>query len=98
MKIGVISDTHSDRAGAIPHILKEFEKRNIDIIVHCGDIEIQHIGSDTFGGFEVFCALNNEQLEKLGFENLLKNPPPKWTFTVPDQRVLDLHQASFLTV
>jgi len=90
MILGVLSDTHSDRAGAIPHIIKEFKKRNVDVIIHCGDIEIQHISSEVFSNFEVFCALNNEQLEKPAFENALKNPPAKWTFTVPHKRIIDI--------
>lgn len=90
MRIGVISDTHSDRANALPHIVREFKNRNVDVIVHCGDIEIRHIGSEIFGDFEVFCALNQEQLEKPDFKNLLEYPPPNWKFTSPPERIFDL--------
>ncbi|MDP2741248.1 MAG: metallophosphoesterase family protein [bacterium] len=86
MIIGVLSDTHSDRANALPHIIKEFKERNVDVIIHCGDIELQHVNPELFNGLEVTCALNQEQLIKFPTEN----PPPGWTFTRPGQRVLDI--------
>jgi len=87
MIIGALSDTHSDRANALPHIMKEFKERNVDVIIHCGDIELQHVIPEIFNGLEVTCALNQEQLVKFPIEN----PPLGWTFTAPNQRVLDIH-------
>ena len=87
MIIGVISDTHKDRANALPHVMVEFKKRNVDIVIHCGDIELQHVNPDFFNGLEVICALNQEQLEKFP----VGNPPPRWKFTAPGKRVLDIH-------
>lgn len=86
MIIGVLSDTHSDRANALPHIMSEFRKRNVDVVIHCGDIELQHLSPGLFNGSEVVCALNEEQLGKFPIEN----PPRGWTFTKPGQRVLDI--------
>jgi predicted phosphodiesterase len=86
MIIGVLSDTHSDRANALPHIMAEFKKRDVDIIIHCGDIELQHLSPNLFNNLEVACALNEEQLEKFPIEN----PPQGWTLTKPEKRVIDI--------
>ncbi|MCX6760192.1 MAG: metallophosphoesterase family protein [Candidatus Nealsonbacteria bacterium] len=86
MKIGVISDTHSDRANALPHIMKRFEISGVETIIHCGDIEARHINPKRFNDVPVVCALNEEQLGKPAFQK----PPPGWTFTYPGKRVLDI--------
>jgi len=82
MIIGVLSDTHEDKAGALPFVLAEFRKRNVAAVVHCGDIEPQHLGS--FGDYPVICALNREQLDKPPFNS---DPPKNWIYTKPDDRV-----------
>ena len=86
MKIGVLSDTHSDRANALPHIMNEFKKRGVQTIIHCGDIEPRHLDPNLFNNLPVICALNEEQVEKPAFQNT----PSGWTFTYPGNRVLDI--------
>lgn len=87
MIIGVLSDTHSDKARAIPHIINEFKNRCAEVIIHCGDIEVQHLNPALFNNSEVVCALNEEQLEKFPIEK----PPQGWRFTRPSKRVIDVH-------
>src|SRR6266851_1972602 len=38
MKLGVISDTH-DRVEFVDVALKEFQRHEVELILHCGDIE-----------------------------------------------------------
>ena len=38
MKLGVISDTH-DRIERVHQALDEFRRRDVELIIHCGDIE-----------------------------------------------------------
>jgi predicted phosphodiesterase len=87
MIFGVISDSHSDRANALPHIISELKKRGAEVVVHCGDIELQHVSSDLFDGLKVVCALNEEQLSKFPIDN----PPAGWIFTRPNSRILDIN-------
>ncbi|MFA7385870.1 MAG: metallophosphoesterase family protein [Candidatus Paceibacterota bacterium] len=84
---GIISDTHGDKGNAIPHIVAEFKKRNVELIIHCGDIETQHLNPELFGNLPVYCALLEEQSDKIEF----KNPPEKWVFTRPKNRILDIN-------
>ncbi len=83
MIIGVLSDTHGDKGNAIPHIIKEFKKRKVELIIHCGDIEERHLV--LFDNFPIICALNEEQKEKPGFKGVSEN----WQFTSPNKRILD---------
>lgn len=86
MIIGVLSDTHGDKANAIPHIVQEFKKRKVEIIFHCGDIESKHLDSKLFGNLPVICALIEEQkgIKEFCF------PPNGWRFTEPGDRVITL--------
>lgn len=86
MKLGIVSDTHNDRANAFPHIIKQLKDRGVEVIVHCGDIITDHINPELFGNMEVFCALVEGQTESPEFEDFVKNPPPKWTFTQPGEQ------------
>ena len=90
MILGVLSDTHDIDDVVIKHIVKNFLARKVERIIHCGDIEAQHVNSELFGNLPVYCALNAEQLEKIAFAGFLKNPPAGWVFTVPEKRVLDI--------
>lgn len=76
MILGIISDTHGN-VGAVPFVVGQFRRRNVEVVVHCGDIEAMHLSA--FGGFPVICALNADQLRKPEF----KNPPDGWVFTQP---------------
>lgn len=86
MILGIISDTHKDRCNAIPHVILEFKKRNVEAIVHCGDIEPQHLSSDLFGNLPVICALVEAQAEMSEF----KSPPSSWDFTRPGDRIREI--------
>lgn len=86
MLIGVLSDTHSDRANALPHIIHELVKRGVKMIIHCGDIEEHHLKPELFANLPVICALNAEQLNLPCF----KTPPSDWIFTVPGKRIVNL--------
>ena len=86
MIIGIISDTHKDRAHAIPHVIEEFKKRRVETIFHCGDIEPKHLDCDLFGNLPVVCALIEEQkgIREFCF------PPNGWKFTEPGNRIVTL--------
>jgi predicted phosphodiesterase len=86
MIIGILSDTHDIDDNTIKHIVREFSQRDVETIFHCGDIESQHLNPELFGNLPVVCALNKEQLQKEPF----KNPPQRWEFTIPGERVLDV--------
>ena len=86
MIFGVISDTHDDKMNAIPSIVKEFEKHHVEIIIHCGDIESQHLNAKLFGNLPVVCALLDEQSQKGEF----CFSPNNWRFTTPDNRIVTL--------
>jgi predicted phosphodiesterase len=87
MIIGVLSDTHKDAKNALPHIVAEFKKRGVQLIIHCGDIIPKHLDAELFGGLPVVCALIEEQVGKEEF----KNPPVNWTFTRPGDRIYRLN-------
>jgi len=86
MIIGVLSDTHHDRANALPHVVEEFRRRGVEVIFHCGDIFPTHLRSELFGNLPVVCALIEEQsgLKEFCF------PPPGWKFTKPGDRIVTL--------
>lgn len=86
MIIGILSDTHRDKANAIPHIIKEFEKRKVEVVFHCGDIGPQHLDEALFGYLPVVCALIEEQkgMKEFCF------PPRGWRFTEPGDRIVTL--------
>jgi predicted phosphodiesterase len=86
MIAGILSDTHRDKANAIPHVIKEFKKRKVEVIFHCGDIEPKHLNEDLFGNLPVVCALIEEQkgMKEFCF------PPHGWRFTEPGDRIVTL--------
>lgn len=87
MILGIFSDTHEDKMNAIPHIIKEFKKRNVELIIHCGDIIPEHINAELFGNMPVICALTEEQT---GID--FQTPPNGWIFTRPQDRVRYLNK------
>lgn len=96
MILGILSDTHEDKMGALPHIIKKFLERKVDIIIHAGDIEEKHIDMAKFGNLPVYCALTDEQNRICEAEKFRKggiafcSPPAQWIFTTPGQRIVDL--------
>jgi predicted phosphodiesterase len=84
MILGVMSDTHSDKLKAIPHVIKEFKARHVKEVEHCGDIEEQHVNKDLFGGLPVNCALVDDQDKQESFAN----PPNGWRFTKTKDRIV----------
>jgi predicted phosphodiesterase len=83
MKLGIVADTHHDKANALEHIIAEFKKRGVEVIIHCGDITAKHLNPDLFGGLPVICALVEEQV---GTEAFL-TPPAGWKYTEPGDRI-----------
>lgn len=86
MILGVLSDTHGDKAKAIPWIIHQFKKRGVELIIHCGDIIGNHVDVDLFGNLPVICALVDGEEEKAEFQN----PPEGWRFTKPGQRIVPI--------
>jgi len=86
MKIGVLSDTHQDKANMIPQGMDRFQQEGVEAIFHCGDIEPRHLDQALFGGLPVVCALTEEQapLKEFCFS------PPGWHFTKPGDRIVTL--------
>ena len=82
---GVISDTHEDKMNALSHIMAEFRKRNVEAIIHAGDIEPKHLKPELFNNLPVICALVESQIEKPEFSK----PPKGWIFTRPGKRVFN---------
>ena len=86
MILGVLSDTHNIDRETILRIVDDFKNRRVECIIHCGDIEPEHLDADLFGGLPVICALIEEQMGKLEFENA----PTGWTFTKPCGRIVQI--------
>ncbi len=91
MKIGIMSDTHRDKDNALSYIVqKGFLRLGVEHVIHCGDIEWEHVRSDLFGGLRVTCALTDEQIDESGGDpgKLCPNGiPDNWEFTIPGDRI-----------
>lgn len=86
MIIGVLSDTHHDKAHAIPHVIEEFIRRQVETIFHCGDIELHDLDAGLFGNLPVICALTEAQVGAKEF----CFAPYNWRFTKPGDRIVTL--------
>lgn len=95
MIIGVLSDTHKDRKKAIPHIVQEFKKRGVEMIVHCGDIIPEHVSNELFGNLPVVCAFVDGQKDDPVFGD---GCPKGWVFTRSGSRVIRLLDDSLVYV
>ena len=93
--IGVLSDTHGDTKNAIPHIVREFKKRGVELVVHCGDIIPKHVSKELFGGLPVICAFVDGQKEDPIF---LENCPENWDITFPGNRIRHLPDGEVIYV
>ncbi len=94
MIMGVLSDTHQDRMNALPHIMGEFKQREVEIIIHCGDIEPKHLKPELFNGLPVICALVEGQVD----EEVFGTPPANWVFTRPRKRIHHLSDCEAIYV
>ncbi len=94
-KLGIMSDTHNDNNVAIPHIIAEFQKRGVDLIIHCGDIIPEHVSNELFGNFPVVCALVDTQKEDPVFSS---SCPEGWKFTRSGDRVGELPDGTIVYV
>ena len=88
MILGVLSDTHDINDDVIRCVVEEFKQRDVDIIIHCGDIEPKHFNAELFGNMPVICALIEEQRYHEGFTF----SPAGWAITKPKDRVVNLGQ------
>jgi putative phosphoesterase len=87
MKVLIISDTHKDKNGALEHIIRWAKERGVEAVIHCGDIIIEHVSSELFGGLPVYCALVDGQQEDPIFN---EKCPHNWTFTRTGKRIVVL--------
>lgn len=83
MIIFLMADTHKIDKNVIKHLVREAVLRKAELLIHCGDIEKQHVDAELFGNLPVVCALTEDQLAEDSFKEFLKNPPPGWRFTTP---------------
>lgn len=93
MILGILSDTHEDKMNALPYIIREFKRLGVELIIHCGDIEEQHLDTALFGDLPVICALTDEQVQDeiaLNGDGPFANSPEHWIFTRPNERVVDI--------
>jgi len=88
MKIGALSDTHNCSKEAIEKVMAEFKKSNVEIIVHCGDIEPHHLKKELFDNLHTVVALTKDQINQPAFNQF--NKPEKWHYTAPENRVVSI--------
>ncbi len=88
MILGAMSDTHSDKGKATPHIIAEFKRRGVEMILHCGDIRPEDVSNDLYGGLPVICAVVKDQTEHPRFND---ECPEGWRFTRTENRVIRLY-------
>jgi putative phosphoesterase len=61
MKIGIISDTH-DNIENILKAVKEFNNRNVEIVLHAGDF-VSPIAVESFAGIKLIGILGNNDTD-----------------------------------
>lgn len=71
MQIGVIADTH-DNVSAVESAVDTFQKHNIEVLLHCGDVIAPPVVS-FFEGFEVHAVLGNNDGERAGLESAFED-------------------------
>ena len=97
MILGVLSDTHGISGNVLAHIALEFQARNVEIVIHAGDIsesDIQQM-KILFGNLPVICALTDEQVAHFNKQHhegkeIPIAPGKSWTFTQPGKRIVPL--------
>lgn len=80
-----MGDTHDVDASIVKKVAKDLKLRGAEIIVHTGDIEVQHLDVELFCGLPVVCVLTEMQQ----FDQAFAFPPPGWTFTRPGDSVIN---------
>lgn len=71
MNVGVIADTH-DNVAAVESAVSIFEERDVDVILHCGDVVAPPV-VPFFEGFEVHAVLGNNDGEVSGLERAFED-------------------------
>lgn len=71
MLVGIISDTH-DNVSAVDHAVSVFERRDVETVVHCGDVIAPPVVS-RFDGLEVHAVLGNNDGELDGLESAFRS-------------------------
>jgi len=91
--IGVISDT-----GNIMErdenfwfqLAEEFRRRDVSQVIHCGNIWSNDIGRQEFAGFNVFCYLGDDQVNKFS------DPKPKnWHIVSKNNPIVEINGYRF---
>lgn len=95
MIVGILSDTHKNKKGALEYIIREFQKRGVQLIVHCGDLMPEHISGGLFAGLPVICALVDDQETNPVFD---QNKPENWEFTRSGKRITKLPDKTIVYV
>lgn len=95
--IGLISDTHKDEHGATPYIIREFKRRGVEVVFHCGDLtNLKHYDPKLYGDFPVYYALTENECERdtqgrcIRPKRQFMPPSHKWQFTMPGHRIIDI--------
>ena len=69
MRLGVMSDTHNISEVVIKNVMDELRNvHKVEMIVHCGDINPEHISAELFGNLPLACALVEGQEKNPVFE------------------------------
>jgi len=74
MHVGVISDTH-DNVEAVERAVAAFESRDVETVVHCGDVIAPPVVA-YFDGLDVHAVLGNNDGELDGLESAFRNLSP----------------------
>ena len=70
MKIGLISDTH-DNIGNILNAVKQFNDRNIDVVLNAGDF-VSPLSVESFNGIKLIGVLGNNDIAIPGLTSAFK--------------------------
>jgi predicted phosphodiesterase len=92
-----MSDTHSDKSGATPHIIREFKRRGVEVIFHCGDLSKEDLvkGENLYEKLPVTYALVDGQNTDQFF---VDNCPKGWQFTRANDRVRQLIDGTWVYI
>lgn len=80
MFIGCIGDTHDVEERIIKDIVcNELLPRGVEVAIHTGDIEIQHVSAELFSNLPMTCVLTKQQ----SFDPDFSYAPKNWRFVRP---------------